>query len=1181
MSKRTAGAALFFLTCTAGACAAGNLLLNPGFRCAPDGTDTPNESAQYWTAWGGATREGWGDHDNDGRLACIRNDTGSSESGGWFQDVVGFHNTRYHFGVYLCADPGYTSSAARVKIEFFNADRSAVVGAVTSSVSGLTATWSYREAEGVSPNDAVYIRPVVEVIGQGTNGVVKLDAARLVALPENRLRNPGFLYGWDGETNSEDAAQGWHTVGYAARRAWGSRDGDGRLATLNNWNDDCADGYWYQDVEAEAGARYQFAGWFCADADYSASSVGLKLEFYDIHRAWIAATGAAVSALSTDWTLCEIGAEAPAGAWWMRAVVAAVGQGVNGTLKFDHLRLVGSSPNRLLNPGFRYAPDGSMETDPAAQSWSSWGEAAREAGTSHDGDGFYAGLHRWTNEQPVSGWFQDVPALPRLRYTLEGWVKADADYSCDSVDMKLEFYDRNGNGLATETAEIENPPSEWTLYGVTAIAPGGTARLRAVLAASGQGTNGEVCIDELRLTSEQAAGLQRLEPEEGAYTGDSLNWSAGDAVGFNTLMSWDNAVHGEFIPFPYDYHWLDSQLTNIMEVGSLFFVTPCPGTLADVTTNSCEAFAEWCREWNEKGVPILVRFGHEMNGFWSANWGGMRPAQFRRAFRLLADSLHRIATNTATVFAPYCASGYPGDELDGISKAEYTNSFGTLEDWCLTDADGNGILQTCRNGGMDDPYDPFYPGDDYVDWVGLSSYHWGSYIEDCERFGWSGFRYNTYPDPRQFAREITGNLSWALWVPNFYRDYSEVRGKPLMIAETSAAYRPTNEIPPGEYANFTNDEAYIKSRWIEQIYNVGGDDDNALDVALHFPKMKAICWFDFRKEESAGCGDVDWRLCANAAVRDAFLDCAKVRKGRSRYWLCADDLHGLVYDWNSSLEGWVSGGTPFNAYVTTDNAYERRGCVRIDYDGSSSSAGKMVMADYWALPDARSWSDFDAVHLQARVPSGSASASFRLVMQSAETGWDELGLVPCAPDGAWHRLVFPYDWSKHDDSSWLNLYLQIEFPDTTPRTVYVDALRAVSDHDADGAVDAEDPDDDNDGMPDSYEVGHGLSLFDPADAGFDYDGDGASNYEESRMNTAPRDSNSVLRFRSFGAGEPAQAMMGWEGRSGITYQVQWNGSLTGEWVDVGSPVFSATNRMCFLTNDCGAADRHFYRLRVP
>lgn len=59
--------------------------------------------------------------------------------------------------------------------------------------------------------------------------------------------------------------------------------------------------------------------------------------------------------------------------------------------------------------------------------------------------------------------------------------------------------------------------------------------------------------------------------------------------------------------------------------------------------------------------------------------------------------------------------------------------------------------------------------------------------------------------------------------------------------------------------------------------------------------------------------------------------------------------------------------------------------------------------------------------------------------------------------------------------------------------------------DGDLEGDACDGDDDNDTMPDSYELANGLDPLDAADANADADGDGATNLEEFRAETDPQD----------------------------------------------------------------------------
>ena len=64
------------------------------------------------------------------------------------------------------------------------------------------------------------------------------------------------------------------------------------------------------------------------------------------------------------------------------------------------------------------------------------------------------------------------------------------------------------------------------------------------------------------------------------------------------------------------------------------------------------------------------------------------------------------------------------------------------------------------------------------------------------------------------------------------------------------------------------------------------------------------------------------------------------------------------------------------------------------------------------------------------------------------------------------------------------------------------------DTDGDGRGNAGDLDDDNDGMPDSWELEYGLDPLDPADFDQDPDGDGYTNLEEFRADTDPQDKGS-------------------------------------------------------------------------
>ncbi|HYF71460.1 MAG TPA: glycosyl hydrolase, partial [Nocardioides sp.] len=100
----------------------------------------------------------------------------------------------------------------------------------------------------------------------------------------------------------------------------------------------------------------------------------------------------------------------------------------------------------------------------------------------------------------------------------------------------------------------------------------------------------------------------------------------------------------------------------------------------------------------------LVRFAPEMNGSWRP-WG-QQPGAFKAAFRVVADAVHDAAAPAAMVWSPVYGSGYPFGREQGTDSA----------------LDGKGDR---RLAAGDDPYGPYYPGDDAVDWVGLFLYRFG------------------------------------------------------------------------------------------------------------------------------------------------------------------------------------------------------------------------------------------------------------------------------------------------------------------------------------------------------------------------------------------------------------------------------------------------------------------------
>ena len=92
------------------------------------------------------------------------------------------------------------------------------------------------------------------------------------------------------------------------------------------------------------------------------------------------------------------------------------------------------------------------------------------------------------------------------------------------------------------------------------------------------------------------------------------------------------------------------------------------------------------------------------------------------------------------------------------------------------------------------------------------------------------------------------------------------------------------------------------------------------------------------------------------------------------------------------------------------------------------------------------------------------------------------------------------------------------------------------------SLDGREPDNDADGMTNSFETIYGFDLNSPSDASFDSDGDGADNLSESIAGTDPNDSGSVFRVIDLING-PVTLSVAWPSIGGRNYEVFWSTDL--------------------------------------
>lgn len=327
-------------------------------------------------------------------------------------------------------------------------------------------------------------------------------------------------------------------------------------------------------------------------------------------------------------------------------------------------------------------------------------------------------------------------------------------------------------------------------------------------------------------------------PADGVWFGVSVDWSHDSLREYSQRLGHRPAVAVTFAGFPMsmqEKQWLGQAVDQAEGTGSRLLLTLEPHHgLARVTGSQARRLAALLDRYNDRGVPVIVRFAHEMNGSWYP-WS-QQPSAYVRAFRAVASAVHRGARGSTMMWAPNYGGGYP------FAGGPFQAGPGTADAAAL-DTDGDGTVT-----GADDPYRPYWPGRRYVDWVGMSLYHWGA------TYPWGE---NELPEQGKFVDLLRGTYDGAAGneraVPDFYREYGAQLRLPVAITETAALY------VPGQGGA---DELAIKRSWWRQVF----DDRHARTL----PRLKLVNWFEWSKHEPEVGATVDWTVTRDRTVRRAF-----------------------------------------------------------------------------------------------------------------------------------------------------------------------------------------------------------------------------------------------------------------------------------------------------------------------
>lgn len=340
--------------------------------------------------------------------------------------------------------------------------------------------------------------------------------------------------------------------------------------------------------------------------------------------------------------------------------------------------------------------------------------------------------------------------------------------------------------------------------------------------------------------------------------GGVLEWGEDDAAGFADRLQATPAVLGHDVSFPVqaaEKGYLREFLAQSAASGAHALITVNPTVpLSDVNAAGAADFAGQLGELAQ-GFPgkLLIRFAPDMNSSW-VSWG-QQPAAYVPAYRAVAQAF-ASDSDAVMVWQPFQARDYPFTR-NRDAPAPGTAGFAALD----TNSDGDW-------NGSDEPYAPYYPGDDVVDWAGLTALH-----DDTG----GGAARNTVPREGEVASLLDGTAAGAASGPdavsgpdaasggsaraagadsdgsdaNFYESYAVKRDKPLLL-QTAAYFSPSAGGPS---------EAEVKTSWWKQVL--------AEAAPGRMERIAAVVWDETTAVGDAGNTVIDWRLTGNADVAAA------------------------------------------------------------------------------------------------------------------------------------------------------------------------------------------------------------------------------------------------------------------------------------------------------------------------
>ena len=280
----------------------------------------------------------------------------------------------------------------------------------------------------------------------------------------------------------------------------------------------------------------------------------------------------------------------------------------------------------------------------------------------------------------------------------------------------------------------------------------------------------------------------KFEPAEGAYASAYIlqdEYIKADMGTFNDMTGKQHASFFKYVGYgqPFPTKWVE----EVKSSGAVPHIAFEPNDGLDQVQDDAY-LRQWAKDAKASGVPIFLRYAREMNGTWTQYSG--HSEQYIEKWRLVYQVMKEEAPNVAMV-------------------------------WTVFTFPESTIMK-------------FYPGDDYVDWVGVNVYNVVYHNDNIQQK-------SDQEDPLELLEYVYDNFSYK---------------KPIQISEFGATHYTVTD--DSDYPEWAADK-------IKRLY---------ANLPTLFPRVKSIYYFDVNNLVNAPEGRKvnDYSITDDQTVLNAYKE---------------------------------------------------------------------------------------------------------------------------------------------------------------------------------------------------------------------------------------------------------------------------------------------------------------------